>query len=86
MAEDPYILILWLGMISINLAVVNFLPIPILDGGHIVFAVIESIRGRPLSQGVQQAALKVGLSLILVLMVFALFNDISRVLPSSLKF
>jgi regulator of sigma E protease len=48
--------------------------------------VIESIRGRPLSQGVQQAALKVGLSLILVLMVFALFNDITRVLPSSLKF
>jgi regulator of sigma E protease len=75
-----------MAIISISLGVFNLIPIPILDGGHIVFAVIESIRGRPLSQGVQQAALKVGLSLILVLMVFALFNDITRVLPSSLKF
>jgi regulator of sigma E protease len=75
-----------MAIISISLGVFNLIPIPILDGGHIVFAVIESVRGRPLSQGVQQAFLKVGLSLILVLMVFALFNDISRVLPASLKF
>jgi regulator of sigma E protease len=75
-----------MAIISISLGVFNLIPIPILDGGHIVFAVIESVRGRPLSQRVQQAFLKVGLSLILVLMVFALFNDISRVLPASLKF
>lgn len=72
-----------MAIISISLGVFNLIPIPILDGGHIVFAVIESIRGRPLSQRVQQAALKVGLSLILVLMVFALYNDISRVIPFS---
>lgn len=72
-----------MAIISISLGVFNLIPVPILDGGHIVFAVIESIRGRPLSQRVQQAALKVGLSLILVLMAFALFNDISRVIPSS---
>jgi regulator of sigma E protease len=72
-----------MAIISISLGVFNLIPIPILDGGHIVFAVVESVRGRPLSQGVQQAALKVGLSLILVLMVFALYNDISRVIPFS---
>lgn len=70
-----------MAIISISLGVFNLIPIPILDGGHIVFAVVESIRGRPLSQQVQQTFLKVGLSLILVLMVFALYNDISRVVP-----
>ncbi len=72
-----------MAIISISLGVFNLIPMPILDGGHIVFAVIESIRGRPLSPKVQQATLKVGLSLILVLMVFALYNDISRVVPFS---
>jgi regulator of sigma E protease len=70
-----------MAIISISLGVFNLIPVPILDGGHIVFAVIESARGRPLSHRVQQTALKVGLSLILLLMVFALYNDISRVLP-----
>jgi len=73
-----------MAIISISLGVFNLIPVPILDGGHIVFAVVESIRGRPLSQNVQQMFLKVGLSMILLLMVFALYNDITRVLP--LKF
>jgi len=72
-----------MAIISISLGVFNLIPVPILDGGHIVFAVIESMRGRPLSHRVQQTALKVGLSLILLLMVFAIYNDISRVLPFS---
>jgi regulator of sigma E protease len=70
-----------MAIISISLGVFNLIPVPILDGGHIVFAIVESMRGRPLSHRVQQTALKVGLSLILLLMVFALYNDISRVLP-----
>jgi|GEM_PF-29428 len=70
-----------MAIISISLGVFNLIPVPILDGGHIVFAVVESMRGRPLSHKVQQTALKVGLSLILLLMVFALYNDIARVLP-----
>ena len=69
-----------MAIISISLGVFNLLPVPILDGGHIVFAVIESIRGKPLSQEAMQWTLKVGLSLILVLMVFALYNDITRVI------
>jgi regulator of sigma E protease len=72
-----------MAIISISLGVFNLIPVPILDGGHIVFAVIESMRGRPLSHKVQQTALKVGLSLILLLMVFALYNDISRVIHFS---
>jgi regulator of sigma E protease len=72
-----------MAIISISLGVFNLIPVPILDGGHIVFAVIESTRGKPLSPRVQQTALKVGLSLILLLMVFAIYNDISRVLPIS---
>jgi regulator of sigma E protease len=72
-----------MAIISISLGAFNLIPLPILDGGHIVFAVLESIRGRPLSNTIQQAVMKVGLSLILLLMVFALYNDISRVLPWS---
>lgn len=70
-----------MAIISISLGVFNLLPVPILDGGHIVFAVMESLRGEPLSQRTQQTVLKVGLSLILVLMVFAFYNDITRFVP-----
>ena len=70
-----------MAIISISLGVFNLLPVPILDGGHIVFAVLEAARGKPVSQKAQQVALKVGLSLILVLMVFTFYNDISRIIP-----
>ncbi len=73
-----------MAIISISLGVFNLLPVPILDGGHIVFAVIERFRGSPLPQSVQQTAMKVGLSLILVLIVFVFYNDLSRLLPMSL--
>jgi len=81
-AEDPYMLILLLGVISINLAVVNFLPIPILDGGHMVFLIYEKLRGRPPSQAVQNFALYLGAALLISLMVFVLWQDFSRrILP-----
>jgi regulator of sigma E protease len=76
--EDLYSFIFFLGLISINLAVINFLPIPILDGGHIVFLVYEKIRGIPASESVRSAATIVGLALILTLFVFTLWLDISR--------
>lgn len=69
-----------MAIISISLGVFNLLPVPILDGGHVVFAVMESVRGRPLSNNAQQWIMKVGLSLVLMLMVFALYNDITRVI------
>jgi RIP metalloprotease RseP len=77
-AEDPYILILWLGMISVNLAVVNFLPIPVLDGGHMVFLIYEKLRGRPPSEAVRAVATYMGLAALASLMIFVFWLDIKR--------
>lgn len=66
------------ALISINLGVLNLLPIPVLDGGHILFFFMESIIGKPLSPKLQQIALKTGMTLLLMLMVFATINDILR--------
>jgi regulator of sigma E protease len=77
-AEDPFVLLLWLGIISVNLAVVNFLPIPLLDGGHMVFLIYEKLRGKPASEAVRNAATIVGLAMILSLMVFVFYLDIMR--------
>jgi regulator of sigma E protease len=76
--EDFYLFLLFLGIISINLAVVNFLPIPVLDGGHMVFLVYEWVRGRPPSEAVRTIATYIGLALLLALMVFVFYLDISR--------
>ena len=66
------------ALISINLGILNLLPIPVLDGGHILFFFLETVTGRPLSPRVQQAALKIGMMLLLMLMIVATFNDILR--------
>ncbi len=66
------------ALISLSLAVLNLLPIPILDGGHIVYHVIELIRGKPLPEGVQIVGLNIGLLLLAGFMVLAIGNDISR--------
>jgi regulator of sigma E protease len=68
----------FLGMISINLGIVNLLPIPVLDGGHLMYYIVELIRGKPISEAVQDMGYKIGLLLLLSLMVFTIFNDISR--------
>ena len=80
-AEDPFLLLLWLGMISLNLAVVNFLPIPVLDGGHMVFLIYEGLRRRRPSETVQAVATYAGLAVILSLMVFVFYNDIRSLWP-----
>ena len=68
----------FLGMISVNLGIINILPIPVLDGGHLLYYLIELIRGKPLSESVQEIGLRIGLLMVLSLMVFSIFNDISR--------
>jgi regulator of sigma E protease len=68
----------FLGMISINLAVVNFLPIPVLDGGHMVFLIYEKLRGKPASEGVRVGATYVGLLMLVSLMLFVIGLDIFR--------
>ncbi|PKL51956.1 MAG: RIP metalloprotease RseP [Nitrospira bacterium HGW-Nitrospira-1] len=68
----------FMAVISINLGILNLLPIPILDGGHILFLGIETIRRRPLSKNVVMIAQRAGLVFLLTLMAFAFYNDIVR--------
>jgi len=65
-------------IISVNLAIINLLPIPVLDGGHIAFAVAEAASGGPIGARAREIAQTVGISLILMLMGFAFWNDLSR--------
>ena len=67
-----------MAIISINLGILNLFPIPILDGGLIVFLLIELIIGKPLSIKKQELAQKVGLFLLILLMVVVLYNDVTR--------
>ncbi|WP_430010119.1 RIP metalloprotease RseP [Methylophaga lonarensis] len=68
----------FLAMISISLGILNLLPIPVLDGGHLMMYLIEWVRGKPLSEQAQIQAHKVGLMILLMLMFLAFFNDLSR--------
>ncbi|MFQ8431665.1 RIP metalloprotease RseP [Amaricoccus sp. W119] len=70
--------IVLIGVISTAIGLLNLFPIPVLDGGHFVAFVIEAIRGRPPSPAAMQLAMSIGLGLILLLMVFATYNDIMR--------
>ncbi|MEK8088181.1 RIP metalloprotease RseP [Thermithiobacillus plumbiphilus] len=70
----------FLAMISISLGVLNLLPIPVLDGGHLFFYVVEMIKGSPVSEAVMARAQQAGLFLLLLLMGFAFYNDITRLL------
>lgn len=76
MGLQPYLE--FLALISLSLGVLNLLPIPVLDGGHLLYYSIEWIRGKPLSKRVQDAGVRFGLVAMLLLMVVAFFNDISR--------
>ena len=70
--------LLFAAMISINLGVINLFPIPVLDGGHLLFFLIEAVMRRPLSIKAREMASQVGLFLLVSLMVFAFYNDIVR--------
>ncbi|HKJ23106.1 MAG TPA: sigma E protease regulator RseP [Gammaproteobacteria bacterium] len=72
----------FLAIVSISLGVLNFLPIPVLDGGHLFYYIIEFFKGSPVSDGVQAFGQKLGLMIIMGLMVIAFYNDIVRLLNS----
>ncbi|BBD79730.1 RIP metalloprotease RseP [Aerosticca soli] len=72
----------FLAMVSLSLAILNLLPIPVLDGGHLLYYLIELVKGRPLSERAMALGQYVGLTLLLVLMGLAFYNDIHRLLPS----
>jgi len=73
-------LLLFMAVISINLAILNLLPIPVLDGGHLLFYGIEAVKGKPVSLRTREVTQMVGLALLLALMVFAFYNDITRII------
>ncbi len=73
-------LLYFMAFLSLQLGVLNLLPIPILDGGLLFFLAIEAVLKRPLSLKKREIAQQVGLSLLLLLMVFAFYNDIMRLL------
>ena len=69
-------LITFMAVLSVNLGLINLFPIPVLDGGHLLFYLAEAIRGKPLGQRAQEYGFRVGLALVLTLMVFATWNDL----------
>ena len=70
----------FMGLLSVNLGILNLLPIPVLDGGHLVFLTIEGIRRKPLNERAQILAQQVGIALLGTLMLFVFYNDIVRIL------
>ena len=67
-----------LALISVSIGVINLLPVPVLDGGHLLFNLVEIAKGSPLPDRVMVAGQRIGLSLIMLLMGLAFYNDLSR--------
>lgn len=70
------------AVLSVSIGLLNLFPIPLLDGGHLLFYAIETIRGRPLSDRAQEVGFRIGLAVVVMLMIFATFNDILRLATS----
>jgi regulator of sigma E protease len=76
--EGPSSFLTLMSMVSLNLAILNMLPIPILDGAHILTLLVEMVMGRDISLNVKESMLKVGFVFLMMLMVFVIYNDIAR--------
>jgi regulator of sigma E protease len=70
------------AVLSVSIGLLNLFPIPLLDGGHLLFYLIEGVRGRPLSERAQEVGFRIGLAIVLMLMIFATFNDIVHLTTS----
>jgi regulator of sigma E protease len=68
----------FLALVSVSLGVLNLLPVPLLDGGHLLYYFAEFFTGRPVSERIQEIGQKIGIGLLTLLMFFALYNDIQR--------
>ena len=68
----------FLALLSVSLGVLNLLPVPVLDGGHLLYYLVEAVKGSPVSEKIQMAGFRVGLFLVIGLMVLALYNDVTR--------
>ena len=70
------------GVLSVSIGLLNLFPIPLLDGGHLMFYLIEAMRGRPLSERAQEVGFRIGFAIVIMLMIFATFNDIVHLTTS----
>ncbi|OXY81862.1 sigma E protease regulator RseP [Oceanimonas doudoroffii] len=68
----------FMALVSVNLGIINLLPLPVLDGGHLLFYLVEAVTGRPVPERVQELGFRIGAALLILLMGLALFNDIGR--------
>lgn len=68
----------FMALISVNLGIMNLFPLPVLDGGHLIFLLAEAVKGKPISESVQNVAYRIGATLLLMLTALALFNDFLR--------
>lgn len=75
-------LVHFMAVLSINLALLNILPIPMLDGGHLLFFILEAVRGKPIPMKHREIAQAIGLTALLTLMFFVFYQDILRLLGS----
>lgn len=73
-------LIFFIALLSVNLGIINLLPIPVLDGGHLLFFLIEAVSRRPLNVKTREVAQQVGIFVLILLMIFVFYNDIARIL------
>ncbi len=80
--QGPSAFLMLMSMVSLNLAVINLMPLPILDGGSVVMLVIEMVMRRDMSMSVKEAVFKVGFVFIMMLVAFVLYNDITKILPA----
>ena len=67
------------GLLSVSIGLLNLFPIPLLDGGHLMFYAVEAALGRPLSERVQDIGFRVGFALIVMLMIFTVWNDLTHI-------
>jgi len=72
--------IFFIALLSVNLGIINLLPIPVLDGGHLLFFLIEAVTRRPLNHKMREVAQQVGIFVLILLMIFVFYNDIARIL------
>ncbi len=73
-------LVFFTGVLSVNLGILNLLPIPVLDGGHLFFFALEALIGRPISVRKREIAQQIGMVILIALMIFVFYNDILRLL------
>ncbi len=71
--------VFFIALLSVNLGILNILPIPVLDGGHLVFLFIEAVTGHPVSIRIREIAQQAGIFILILLMVFVFYNDITRI-------